>query len=168
MKKRRLKPADFECGPICRHKGSKLLPFLCLGRPENLACQWDTTVWASRVCVCVITHTVSQVFAVGVMAHNTSVLWGLLYFHNKPVVGVISAMGEKEFGERNFGFGSLKYMYCNMLPAAGCHEAPPPRSPNARQRAAGSRQSAVQSTSDWCGSGRTREVGEPDKVVCDS
>ena len=28
--------------------------------------------------------------------------------------GVISAMVEKEFGERNFGFDSLKYMNRNM------------------------------------------------------
>ena len=58
------------------------------------------------------------------------------------VVGVISAMVEKELGERNFGFDSLKYMNHDMeekgivareclpleprftLPAA---EAPPPR-----------------------------------------
>ena len=38
-KKRRLKRAELECGPICRHKGSKLLPFLCLTRAENLARQ---------------------------------------------------------------------------------------------------------------------------------
>ena len=30
------------------------------------------------------------------------------------VVGVISAMVEKELGERNFGFDSLKYMNCDM------------------------------------------------------
>ncbi|CAL8404063.1 unnamed protein product [Boreogadus saida] len=40
--------------------------------------------------------------------------------------GVISDMVEKEFGERNFGFDSLKYMNCDMLPAAGCREAPTP------------------------------------------
>ena len=81
------------------------------------------------------------------MAHYTSDS-RLLYFHNETVVGVISAMVEKELGERNFGFDSLKYMNCDMLPAAGFCEAPPPRSTTARQRAAGSRQSAVQSTSD--------------------
>ena len=32
------------------------------------------------------------------------------YFHNEAVVGVISAMVEKELGEGNFGFDSLKYM----------------------------------------------------------
>ena len=44
-------------------------------------------------------------------------------------------MVEKELGERNFGFDSLKYMNCDMLPAAGCREAPPPGS---GQPAAGS------------------------------
>ena len=29
-------------------------------------------------------------------------------------MGVISAMVEKELGERNFGFDSLKYMNCDM------------------------------------------------------
>ena len=56
-------------------------------------------------------------------------------------MGVISAMVEKELGERNFGFDSQKYMNCDMLPVAARHhgrEAPPP----------GSRQRAVQSTSD--------------------
>ena len=38
-------------------------------------------------------------------------------------------------GERNFGFDSLKYMNCDMLPAARCREAPPPGS---GQLAAGS------------------------------
>ena len=45
------------------------------------------------------------------------------------VVGVISAIVEKELGERNFGFDSLR-------PAAHCREAPPPQSTTARQRAA--------------------------------
>ena len=63
-------------------------------------------------------------------------------------------MVEKELGERNFGFDSLKYMR--------------PRGTIARQRAAGSRQRAVQSTSGLYESGRTRDVAEPDKVVCDS
>ena len=52
-------------------------------------------------------------------------------------MGVISAMVENNLGERNFGLDSLKYMNCDMLPAAGCREAPPPRSTTARQRAAG-------------------------------
>jgi hypothetical protein len=30
------------------------------------------------------------------------------------IVGVISAMAEKELGERNFGFDSLKYMNLDM------------------------------------------------------
>ena len=64
------------------------------------------------------------------MAHNTS---GSL---TRLVIGAIIAMVEKEFGERNFGFDSLKYMNCEMPPVA------------ARQRAAGSRQRAVQPTSD--------------------
>ncbi|CAL8399055.1 unnamed protein product [Boreogadus saida] len=50
----------------------------------------------------------------------------------RHVVGDISAMVEKELGERNFCFDSLKYMNRDMeekgivapLPAA---EAPPPR-----------------------------------------
>ena len=37
---------------------------------------------------------------------------------HKTVVGVISAMVEKELGEWNFGFDSLKYMNCDMLPAS--------------------------------------------------
>ncbi|CAL8253418.1 unnamed protein product [Boreogadus saida] len=40
-------------------------------------------------------------------------------------------MVEKELGERNFGFDSLKYMNCDMLPVAARHhrrEAPPPGS----------------------------------------
>ena len=52
-------------------------------------------------------------------------------------------MVEKELGERNFGFDSLKYMNCDMPPVASRHhrhEAPPPGS---RQPAAGSRQRAV-------------------------
>ena len=32
-------------------------------------------------------------------------------------------MVEKELGEINFGFDSLKYKDCDMLPAAGCPEA---------------------------------------------
>ncbi|CAL8387740.1 unnamed protein product [Boreogadus saida] len=66
----------------------------------------------------------------------------------ETVVGVISAMVEKELGERNFGFDSLKYMNCDMLPAASCRKAPPLQSTTARHRAAGSRQRVVQSTSD--------------------
>ncbi|CAL8377865.1 unnamed protein product [Boreogadus saida] len=46
-------------------------------------------------------------------------------------------MVEKELGERNFGFDSLKYMNCVMLPATGCSKEPLPRSTTARQRAAG-------------------------------
>ena len=61
-------------------------------------------------------------------------------------------MVEKELGERNFGFDSLKYMNCDMPPVAARHHRP----------AAGSRQQAV------VASGRTRDVAEPDKVVCDS
>ncbi|CAL8301700.1 unnamed protein product [Boreogadus saida] len=45
-------------------------------------------------------------------------------------------MVEKELGIRNFGFDSLEYMNCDMLPATGCREAPPPRSTTARQQAA--------------------------------
>ncbi|CAL8378930.1 unnamed protein product [Boreogadus saida] len=52
------------------------------------------------------------------------------------------AMVEKELGEKNFGFDSLKYMNCDILPAAGSHEAPPPPRTTARQRAAVSRQQA--------------------------
>ncbi|CAL8259127.1 unnamed protein product [Boreogadus saida] len=42
-------------------------------------------------------------------------------------------MVEKELGERNFGFDSLKYMNCDMPPVAARHHRP----------AAGSRQQAV-------------------------
>ena len=73
-------------------------------------------------------------------------------------MGVISAMVENELGERNFGFDWLKYMNCVMPPVAARHHRP----------AAGRRQRAVQSTSGSCESGRTRDVAEPDKVVCDS
>ncbi|CAL8270476.1 unnamed protein product [Boreogadus saida] len=55
-------------------------------------------------------------------------------------------MVEKELGERNFGFDSLKYMNCDMTPVAAKHhrrEAPPPRSTTAWQRAAGSGQPAA-------------------------
>ena len=61
-----------------------------------------------------------------------------MYFHNETVVGVISAMVEKELGERNFGFDSLKYMNCDTPQVAARHhrrEAPPPGS---GQPAAGS------------------------------
>ena len=61
-----------------------------------------------------------------------------LVFRNETVVGVISAMVEKELGERNFGFDSLKYMTCDMPPVAArhhCLKAPPPGS---GQSAAGS------------------------------
>ena len=47
-------------------------------------------------------------------------------------------MVEKELGEINFGFDSLKYMNCDIPPVAARHhrrEAPPPGS---GQRAAGS------------------------------
>ncbi|CAL8340667.1 unnamed protein product [Boreogadus saida] len=42
-------------------------------------------------------------------------------------------MVEKELGERNFGFDSLKYMNCDMPPVAARHHRP----------AAGSRQQAA-------------------------
>ncbi|CAL8332942.1 unnamed protein product [Boreogadus saida] len=53
-------------------------------------------------------------------------------------------MVEKELGERNFGFDSLKYMNCDMPPVAARHHRP---AAGSRQRAAGSRQRAVQATS---------------------
>ena len=47
------------------------------------------------------------------MAHNTSdSVSGIST--KRLVVGVISAMVEKELGERNFGFDSLKYMNHDM------------------------------------------------------
>ena len=49
------------------------------------------------------------------------------------MVGIISAMVEKELGERNFGFDSVKYMNCDMPPVAARHHRP----------AAGSRQQAA-------------------------
>ena len=75
-------------------------------------------------------------------------------------------MVEKELGERNFGFDSLKYMDCGMeekgivargclppelrclLPAAASHHHRKASTSGSRQPAAGSRQRAVQSTSD--------------------
>ncbi|CAL8336602.1 unnamed protein product [Boreogadus saida] len=72
------------------------------------------------------------------------------------LVGVISAMVEKELGERNFGFYSLKYMNRDMeekgivaaivsrrSPTARCPEAPTPQSTTART---GSGQRAVRSS----------------------
>ena len=44
-------------------------------------------------------------------------------------------MVEKELGERNFGFDSLKYMYCDMPPVAARHHRP---AAGSRQPAAGS------------------------------
>ena len=55
------------------------------------------------------------------------------------VVGVISAMVEKELGERNFGFDWLRYMNCVMPPVAASHHRP----------AAGSRQQAARGSVDF-------------------
>ena len=78
-------------------------------------------------------------------------------------MGVISAMVEKELGEWNFGFDSMKYMNCDMdekgIVARDC-PLPEPRCPpptaakhhrpaaGSRQPAAGSGQRVVQSTSN--------------------
>ncbi|CAL8387784.1 unnamed protein product [Boreogadus saida] len=48
-------------------------------------------------------------------------------------------MVEKELGERNFGFDSLKYMNCDMPPVAARHHRP----------AAGSRQQAAPGSVDF-------------------
>ncbi|CAL8370804.1 unnamed protein product [Boreogadus saida] len=48
-------------------------------------------------------------------------------------------MVEKELGERNFGFDSLKYMNCDMPPVAARHDRP----------AAGSRQQAARGSVDF-------------------
>ncbi|CAL8363557.1 unnamed protein product [Boreogadus saida] len=48
-------------------------------------------------------------------------------------------MVEKELGERNFGFDSLKYMNCDMPPVAARHHRP----------AAGSRQQAAPCSVDF-------------------
>ncbi|CAL8387590.1 unnamed protein product [Boreogadus saida] len=48
-------------------------------------------------------------------------------------------MVEKELGERNFGFDSLKYMNCDMPPVAARHHRP----------AAGSRQQAAHGSVDF-------------------
>ncbi|CAL8363527.1 unnamed protein product [Boreogadus saida] len=48
-------------------------------------------------------------------------------------------MVEKELGERNFGFDSLKYMNCDMPPVAARHHRP----------AAGSRQQAACGSVDF-------------------
>ncbi|CAL8339956.1 unnamed protein product [Boreogadus saida] len=50
-------------------------------------------------------------------------------------------MVEKELGERNFGFDSLKYMNCDMPPVAARHHRP----------AAGSRQQAACGSVDFSG-----------------
>ena len=77
---------------------------------------------------------------------------------------------EKELGERNFCFDSLKYMNCDMLPAARCCEAPPPRSTTALQRAAGSEQPAAGSEQPAAGSAQFSllqidvEVEEPETL----
>ena len=48
-------------------------------------------------------------------------------------------MVEKELGERNFGFDSLKYMNCDMPPVAARHH----------RSAAGSRQQAAPGSVDF-------------------
>ena len=71
-------------------------------------------------------------------------------------------MVEKELGERNFGFDSLKYMNCDMPPVAARHhrrEAPPPGS---GQPAAGSARFSLLQVDV------KNVVAEPDEVVCDS
>ena len=50
--------------------------------------------------------------AVGIMVHDTSDVSGIST--TRLVVGVISAIIEKECGEWNFGFDSLKYMDRDM------------------------------------------------------
>ena len=57
------------------------------------------------------------------------------------VVGVISAMVEKELGERNFGFDSLKYMNHEAPPSRGTLPASEAVVP--RQRAAGLRRETI-------------------------
>ena len=52
-------------------------------------------------------------------------------------MGVISAMVEKELGERNFGFDSLKYMNCDMPPVATRHHRREASPPGSGQPAAG-------------------------------
>ena len=114
----------------------------------------------------------------------------MLFFFTRLVVGVISAMVEKELGERNFGFDSLKYMNLDMeengIVASDCLP-PEPRCQGTTARCSGGGASAVGtgalagdnrgqqslpstcgrdcSTSDRCGSERTRDVGEPDAVI---
>ena len=80
LKKRRLKRADLECGPICRHKGSKLLPFLAspyLPRKFGLPMRHDR---ARATCVCEYTHCNASVscrfFDVSCIS-TTRLSWGL-------------------------------------------------------------------------------------------
>ncbi|CAL8323308.1 unnamed protein product [Boreogadus saida] len=67
-------------------------------------------------------------------------------------------MVEKELGERNFGFDSLKYMNCDMPPVAARHHRPAAGSgqpaAGSRQRAAGSGQPAAGSRQRAAGSGQ--------------
>ena len=64
------------------------------------------------MCVCEYTHCNAGAvhFCVIWITFLLLVLCSLWYFHHKTVVRVISAMAEKELGEWNFGFDSLKYM----------------------------------------------------------
>ena len=64
-----------------------------------------------RVCVCVcVCHTVvcECCTSLGVKTRMRGVLWVSGLSTARLVVEVISAVGEKELGERNFGFDSLK------------------------------------------------------------
>ena len=103
---------------------------------------------ASATCVCVNTHTVTQVFLVGSLT--------CLVFPQRDCCGGYLSHGWEGIGGKELWLW-LPEVH-ELRHAAGCGEATPP----------GSWQRAVQSTSDWCESGRTRDVAEPDKVVCDS
>ena len=115
--------------------------------------RWATTVRAPHVCVCVNTHTVvrkcctSLLYyldnrsAVGEKTIMRRVLWHLWYFHNKTRSGGYLGHGWEGIGSP---YWTTTWRRMGLLGLS------------------------VQSGLDWCGSGRTRDVGEPDAVVWDS
>ena len=84
-------------------------PAACSGQPAGVSRQW-----AARG------SSVAHFFVI-LITVLLLVLWRITrqtlfsgIFTTRLVVGVISAMVEKELGERNFGFDSLKYMTHDM------------------------------------------------------
>ena len=97
---------------------------------------------ASATSVCMWVY-VCVINGVGVMVHNTSVLWHLWYFQNKTVVEVILAIVEPPPSLRDG-----RHRWAHRLPAL-------------RRRAAGG---LLQMMWKW----KDQSVREPDAIVCDS